>query len=158
MSSSDDSAEEPPEFTDQERNDLQDAFNAIDVDHNGNLDAKELEVFMNECGLDSEFVPLVMKLIDKDNNQTVEFDEFLGFIDLLRKVQKDPTLFFEMLFKIIDKDKNEKLDADEIQEFVSYFTPANVEVTREEVEDFINEFDTDHDGLITYKEFENLLS
>lgn len=153
-----------PEFKDFSKEDkanLFEAFKAIDADQNWRLSTDELQVFMNECNLDSTFTELIMRIIDKDDDKMVVFSEFLSFIDLLKKVQSDSKVLFKMLFNAIDKDGNGYLDQKEIGEFVNLFSGDQNKVNEGEIESFLEDFGTDNSNekgkVLTLKNLEDIL-
>ncbi|OHT02707.1 Squidulin [Tritrichomonas foetus] len=146
----------PRQYSEAEKEELREAFNSIDKDHNGRLDQEEIENFMVECNLEKEFAKLAMKLVDKDGDGKVSFDEFLVFIDLLQRVEEDPNILFVMLFQTLDTDNSGRLEANEIREFVSYFSTEPV--TSADVDKFIAEFDTDNDGTLSLQEIIQILT
>lgn len=127
-------------FSLEDRSNLFDAFRAIDADQNWKLSVDELQVFMNECNLDSTFTNLIMRIIDKDGDGGVVFREFLSFISLLLKVQDDSKVLFDMLFHAIDKDNSGFLDEAEIKEFVDLFSGDGRQVDQSEIQAFLKDF------------------
>ena len=110
MSSSDDSAEEPPQFTEQERNDLKDAFNAIDADHNGSIDIEETKKFMKSININPAFAPLVLEICDTNKDGQISFDEFGPYFTLLSQLDENPSCIYKYIFDKFYTDHNGLLD------------------------------------------------
>lgn len=146
------------EFSKEDKLNLFEAFRAIDADQNWTLNVDELEVFMNECNLDSTFTKLIMTIIDKDGDGFVSFEEFLRFISLLNKVQEEPKILFKMLYDAINTTKekeNDGLDKKEIGEFVKLFAANQTDIREAEIDAFIKQFGDN--GKISYDNLEKLL-
>lgn len=148
-------------FSKEDKNNLFEAFKAIDADQSWTLSTDELQVFMNECNLDSSFTNLIMKIIDKDGDGMVTFKEFLDFISLLQQVQKNSTVLFEMLFNaILDKKKDRNSNAlgeQEILEFVNLFSEGSRRVEASEIKAFLEDFGDKNEKTITFEQLKKIL-
>lgn len=134
-------------FSIEDKQNLFEAFRAIDADQNWALSVDELQVFMNECNLDSSFTNLIMRIIHpvkpediKTDNGLVSFKEFLHFIYLLQEVQKNTNYLFETLFNAIDANGNKELESNEIIEFINYFTDDKNSIQPDDVDKFLDGF------------------
>lgn len=134
-------------FNEEQLMNLKEAFKLLDKDGNGQLDASELSMFMNDCGLQAENAPLVISIFDTDHNGSISWDEFVNFMEVINS--GDELALFRLLFKAMDTDNSGELSYDEVQRFFSYF---NIQLTIEEAQMFISQFDTDKNGTLSFDE------
>ena len=69
----------PPELTDDQKQEIREAFDLFDTDGSGTIDAKELKVAMRALGFEpsKEEIRKLISQIDVDGSGTVDFNEFL---------------------------------------------------------------------------------
>ena len=92
------------ELTDEQKQEIREAFDLFDTDGSGTIDAKELRVAMRALGFEpkKEEIKKMISDIDKDDSGTIDFNEFLEMMtakmsekdsrEEIRKVKKYPTL------------------------------------------------------------------
>jgi len=70
------------ELSEEQIQEIKDAFNLFDTDGSGSIDAKELHVAMTALGFEpkKEEILLMITEIDKDGSGTIEFEEFLSMM------------------------------------------------------------------------------
>ena len=134
----------------KEINELQQHFQAYDVDCNGSIDADELRTVVNNLGENISRVKLMALIneVDLDGNHTIEFNEFLSLMVRIR----NGTAKKSGMAKIVKKTASQyhvkgsgHLDVDNIQEqFLRISQLTNNEFVNEQ----INFFElTDLNGL-----------
>ena len=136
--------------SDNELKQLKKEFDAIDIDHSGELDVLELTRFMDKNKFESEFATLAVKIFDTDGNGQISFDEFVEFTKALAKLDKDPIVLQRLLFSTLDKDNSGELDNKEIYSFLNYFSPEPI--TEEDVQNIIDNLDEDENGKLSFDE------
>ncbi|KAF9166086.1 hypothetical protein DFQ26_008756 [Actinomortierella ambigua] len=80
------------DFTPEQMEKYKKEFDALDKKHDAHLDVDELHQLANDLGYEKvskEDVLFVLKEFDKDHDGTLNFDEFLSFMKLLRKAKYD---------------------------------------------------------------------
>ena len=81
------------ELTDEEQAEYREAFNLFDKDGNGRITVSEIREVMVSMGgnkpTDDEIRDLIAD-IDTDNNGTLEFEEFLVFMQRSKNSSKEP--------------------------------------------------------------------
>ena len=99
------------ELTDEQKQEIREAFDLFDTDGSGTIDAKELRVAMRALGFEpkKEEIKKMISDIDKDDSGTIDFNEFLEMMtakmsekdsrEEIRKVKKFIILFY--LFIVI---------------------------------------------------------
>ncbi|OEH74326.1 centrin-1-like isoform x1 [Cyclospora cayetanensis] len=162
----------PPrrELTEEQKQEIRDAFDLFDTDGSGCIDAKELKVAMRALGFEPkrEEIRKLIAAADADGTGTIEFSEFLSMMTqkivselalgnsllvLVSRIQvlaRDPKEEMLKAFRLFDDDgtgkitfKNLKRVAKEIGENIS----------DEEIQEMIDEADRDGDGEINEEEF-----
>merc|ERR1711939_503352 len=120
----------PKGLTDDQIQEIREAFDLFDTDGSGTIDAKELKVAMRALGLDAkkDEIRRMINDIDKDGSGTIDFNEFRLFDD-------DETQKISF--------KNLKRVAQELGE----------NMTDEELQEMIDEADRDGDGEVNEEEF-----
>ena len=70
------------ELTEEQKQEIREAFDLFDTDGSGTIDAKELKVAMRALGFEpkKEEVNKMISDIDKDGSGTIDFAEFLGMM------------------------------------------------------------------------------
>merc|ERR1719465_231259 len=68
------------ELTEEQKQEIREAFDLFDTDGSGTIDAKELKVAMRALGFEpkKEEIKKMISDIDKDGSGTIEFEEFSG--------------------------------------------------------------------------------
>jgi len=67
------------ELTEEQKQEIREAFDLFDTDGSGTIDAKELKVAMRALGFEpkKEEIKKMIQDIDKDGSGTIDFNEFL---------------------------------------------------------------------------------
>ena len=94
-----------PELTDEQRQEIKEAFDLFDTDHSGSIDYHELKVAMRALGFDVR-KPEVLKLMKEyDRNQTGQI-EYVDFVDIMtqKMAERDPDEEIRKAFALFDDD------------------------------------------------------
>lgn len=129
------------------------AFAIFDQDKNERICVKELGNVMRSLGQNpsEEQLRKMIRDVDKDENGTVEFNEFCDMmVKYQKKVETNPEEEMREAFEVFDKDKNGFISANELRHVM---TNLGEKLTDEEVEDMIKAADIDGDGQVNYREF-----
>merc|ERR1719164_153147 len=73
---------ERPGLSDEEIEEIKEAFNLFDTDGSGTIDPKELKAAMQSLGFEAKNQTIYQMIadIDKDNSGTIDFEEFLDMM------------------------------------------------------------------------------
>ncbi|CAI9106270.1 OLC1v1005391C1 [Oldenlandia corymbosa var. corymbosa] len=96
-------------LTQQKRQEIREAFELLDTDNSGTIDAKELNVAMRALGFEAteEEINRMIVEVDKDCSGAIDFDEFLHM--MIAKIgERDNKEELMKAFQIIDQDKKWK--------------------------------------------------
>jgi len=140
-------------------NDMREIFQKFDVNGDGQLTYDELKAgfrqyFKNDEIADNEFDNLIKK-IDLDNNNYIEYEEFLRVTVDLDSLINDKNL--KVAFDFFDKDKSGTLTQEEIKDVLGVLDPDNPDKENHVINKIINEIDTNGDGKISFEEFKQLM-
>merc|ERR1712018_1032133 len=140
-----------PELTEDQKQEIREAFDLFDADGTGTIDAKELKVAMRALGFEpkKEEIKKMIADIDKDGTGTIDFNDFLTMMTT-KMSEKDSREEILKAFRLFDDDetgfitlKNLKRVAKDIGENMG----------DEELQEMIDEADRDGDGQISEDEF-----
>merc|ERR1712107_16659 len=127
------------ELTEEQKNEIKEAFDLFDTDGSGSIDSKELKVAMRALGFEpkKEEIAKMITDVDDDGSGTIEYPEFLSMMTqkILNRDPKDETGKISF--------KNLKRVAKELGE----------RMTDEELQEMIDEADRDGDGEVNEEEF-----
>ncbi|KAK3092672.1 hypothetical protein FSP39_005702, partial [Pinctada imbricata] len=126
------------------------AFDSIDRNKSGTIDASELAVVMRWCGMNPTETEIqsVIDEVDSNGNGTLEFAEF---ISLVAGIYKSPEKYQEEIrvaFRKFDKDGTGKINPEELREVL---TQQGDNLNEEEIQEFLKDADKNGDGYIDYE-------
>jgi len=143
------------ELTEEQKQEIREAFDLFDTDKSGSIDYHELKVAIRALGFDvkKEEVQRIMAEVDHEGSGQIEFPEFLSI--MTEKISsRDPDDEIKKAFQIFDGDgsgaislKNMRRVAKELGE----------NMTDDELQAMIDEFDRDQDGQINEAEFFSIM-
>merc|ERR1712199_52373 len=140
------SAKKKGGLTEEQMDEIREAFNLFDGDQSGAIDVRELKAAMRALGFEvkNEELKKMVSDVDNDGNGTIEFNEFLQMMTG-KMGEKDTREDIEKVFKLFDDDSTNK---------ISFRNLARV---AEELQDMINQADRDGDGEINLDEFYRIM-
>jgi len=139
------------ELTEEQKQEIKEAFDLFDTDGSGSIDAKELKVAMRALGFEpkKEEIKKMIGDIDKDGSGTIDYEEFLGMMTA-KMSERDSKEEILKAFRLFDDDetgfitiKNLRRVAKEIGE----------NMTDEELQEMIDEADINNDNQVDEDEF-----
>ena len=141
--------------TEEERRVFRENFDAFDANGDGRLDIKELATALRSLGfhMTEKDVEQVHQEADKDGSGYIEFNEFL---QLITTHMKEPYTKEELqeAFNIFDEDKSGTINAAELK---NVLMQTGDKMKASEIDEIIQEADTNGDGVLDINEFANLL-
>merc|ERR1712216_661034 len=144
-------AAELKSLSDEQKQELREAFDLFDTDGSGAVDAAELHTAMKALGFEpkKEEIAKMVKEMDKDGDATVDFEEFC--IMMAEKMnQNDGKDELLKGFKLFDDDNTGKIS---FKNFKRVAKELGENLSDKELEEIIAEADTDGDGEINESEF-----
>ena len=98
------------ELTEEQKQEIREAFDLFDTDGSGTIDAKELKVAMRALGFEpkKEEIKKMISDIDKDGSGTIDFSEFLEMMTA-KMSEKDSREEILKAFRLFDDDETGKI-------------------------------------------------
>ena len=147
---------ERPGLTEDEIEEIKEAFDLFDTDGSGQIDPKELKAAMQSLGFEAKNQTIFQMIsdLDKNKNGTIDFEEFLDMMTA-RMSDKDTREDIDKVFRLFDDDntgtitlKNLKRVARELGETM----------TDEELQEMVDRADSNGDGAVTADDFFNIMT
>jgi len=139
------------ELTEEQKQEIQEAFDLFDTDGSGSIDAKELKVAMRALGFEpkKEEIQKMIADVDDDGSGSIEFEEFLKMMTqkILNRDPKDEIL---KAFRLFDDDETGKISFKNLKRVAK---ELGERMTDEELQEMIDEADRDGDGEVNEEEF-----
>mmetsp|Transcript_12246 Transcript_12246/g.13185 ORF Transcript_12246/g.13185 Transcript_12246/m.13185 type:complete len:163 (-) Transcript_12246:154-642(-) len=139
------------ELTEDQKQELREAFELFDANKTGTIDLHELKVLMRALGFDVK-KPEVIKMVhdvDPSNTGTVDYDQFLEIM-AERYATRDPEDEIRKAFQLFDDDHSGKISLKNMKRVAR---ELGENLSEEELQAMIDEFDRDQDGEISNEEF-----
>lgn len=142
--------------TKEEREQMQEAFKYIDVDHSGTLSRDELlagylQLYGNEIEDIESSVDQIMAQVDVDRSGEIDYNEFIAATMSTQLLVSKERL--ETAFRAFDLDRSGTITADELQTILGRHQHYEQSVWC----DIIREVDSNGDGVIDLREFTQMM-
>ena len=139
------------ELTEEQKQEIREAFDLFDTDGSGTIDAKELKIAMRALGFEpkKEEIRKMIADIDADGSGTIDFQEFLEMMTA-KMSQKDSKEEILKAFKLFDDDESGKITFRNLKRVAK---ELGENMSDEELQEMIDEADRDGDGEINPDEF-----
>mmetsp|Transcript_17058 Transcript_17058/g.48983 ORF Transcript_17058/g.48983 Transcript_17058/m.48983 type:complete len:175 (-) Transcript_17058:20-544(-) len=143
------------DLTEDQRQEIREAFDLFDADGSGTIDAKELKVAMRALGFEpkKEEIRQMIAQADTDGSGMIDYGEFEKLMTI-KLGQRDAHEEMAKAFRLFDDDetgyvtfKNLKRVAMELGE----------DISDEELQEMIDEADRDGDGRVSQIDFERIM-
>merc|ERR1711988_1791586 len=133
-------------LTEEQIEEIREAFNLFDADNSGAIDVRELKAAMRALGFEvkKEELKKMTSDIDNDGNGSIEFGEFLEMMTG-KMGEKDTREDIEKVFKLFDDDNTNKIS---FRNLARVAEELGENIDDEELQDMINQADRDGDGEI----------
>merc|ERR1719445_865696 len=142
------------ELSEEQKNDIREAFNLFDSQGTGVIDTKDLKVAMRALGFEprkdaKEEIKKMLMDVDKDNSGKLTFE---GFLTLMGSKMSEKDAKEEILkaFKLFDDDDTGKISFENLKRVANELGES---LTDEELQEMIDEADRDGDGEVNQDEF-----
>ena len=147
---------EKPGLSEEEIEEIREAFNLFDTDGSGTIDPKELKQAMKSLGFDAKNATIYQMIldIDKDGSGSIEFDEFLDMMTH-KMSDKDTDEDIMKVFNLFDDDGTGKISLRNLKRVAKELGET---MTEAELLEMIERADGDQDGEISPQEFRDIMT
>ena len=143
------------EITEEQKQEIKEAFELFDTEGTGAIDAKELKVAMRALGFEpkKEEVRRIIQDLDKNGEGVIKYEDFLEI--MTQKVQeRDPIEEIKKAFNLIIEEGHDKITLNSLQKVAR---ELGENMTKEELQEMIDEADRDGDGEIGEDDFVRIM-
>ncbi|PAV22664.1 Ca2+-binding EF-hand [Pyrrhoderma noxium] len=140
-----------PELSDEQKQEIKEAFELFDTDKDRCLDYHELKVAMRALGFDLKKAE-VLKILrdhDKTGHGLMDYEDFVKIMSE-RILARDPLDEIKRAFQLFDDDNTGKISLRNLRRVAR---DLGDKLDDEELQAMIDEFDLDQDGEINEQEF-----
>merc|ERR1719245_876111 len=139
------------ELTEEQKQEIKEAFDLFDTDGSGTIDSKELKVAMRALGFEpkKEEIRKMIDDIDKDGSGAIDFNEFLEMMTQ-KMSEKDSKEEILKAFRLFDDDETGFITLKNLRRVAK---DIGENMSDEELQEMIDEADRDGDGQISEDEF-----
>lgn len=144
-----------PELTDDQKQEIKEAFELFDTEKTGKLDYHELKVAMRALGFQvkKEEVKKLMGDYDKEATGRITFDDFMDIMTE-KYLARDPEEEIMKAFRLFDEDGTGKISLKNMRRIAR---ELGENLSDDELAAMIEEFDRDGDGLIDAEDFMRIM-
>ena len=143
------------ELTEEQKQEIKEAFDLFDTDGSGTIDAKELKVAMRALGFEpkKEEIRKMIAEADKNGSGVIDFPDFLDMMTT-KMAERDPREEMLKAFRLFDDDETGKISFKNLKRVAK---ELGENMTDEEIQEMIDEADRDGDGEISEEEFMRIM-
>ncbi|XP_078067436.1 uncharacterized protein cetn4 isoform X1 [Mustelus asterias] len=140
-----------PDLTEEQKQEIREAFDLFDTDGSGTIDVKEIKVAMRALGFEpkKEEIRKMISDIDKEGSGSIDFNDFLAMMTQ-KMSEKDSKEEILKAFRLFDDDGTGKISFKNLKRVAK---ELGENLTDEELQEMIDEADRDGDGEINEQEF-----
>ncbi|KAM3128217.1 hypothetical protein pb186bvf_019700 [Paramecium bursaria] len=143
------------EITEDQKQEVKEAFDLFDTDRSGTIDQHEVKVILRALGFDvqKQEVLALMKEYDKEETGRIEYSDY---VDLMTRKynERDPQDEIVRAFKLFDDDCSGKITLKKLKKVAK---ELGENLSDQELQAMIDEFDKDGDGQINIDEFLSIM-
>ncbi|CAM6053973.1 unnamed protein product [Sphagnum tenellum] len=142
-------------LTDEQKQEIREAFDLFDTDGSGSIDAAELKVAMRALGFESknEDIRKMLEKIDEDKSGVIEFDEFVKMMTD-KMGERDSKEKILSAFQLFDTDGTGKISFMNLKRVSKNLGQI---LTDDELHEMIEEADRNQDGFVDKEEFYKIM-
>eukprot|EP00696_Hemimastix_kukwesjijk_P014127 gnl/Hemi2/28064_TR9272_c0_g1_i1.p1 gnl/Hemi2/28064_TR9272_c0_g1~~gnl/Hemi2/28064_TR9272_c0_g1_i1.p1 ORF type:complete len:206 (+),score=91.89 gnl/Hemi2/28064_TR9272_c0_g1_i1:85-618(+) len=139
------------ELTDEQKQEIKEAFDLFDTDGSGTIDAKELKVAMRALGFEpkKEEIKKMIADVDQEGTGTIDYHEFLKMMTS-KMSEKDSTEEILKAFRLFDDEDSGSISLKNLKRVARELGET---MTDEELMEMIEEADRSGTGAINQEDF-----
>jgi Ca2+-binding EF-hand superfamily protein len=149
-------AQKRRDLTEEQRQEIKEAFDLFDTDGSGTIDPKELKSAMESLGFEAKNQTIYQMIsdLDKDGSGAIDFDEFLDMMTA-RLSDKDSREDINKVFRLFDDEKAGFITIKNLRRVAKELGET---MTDEELLEMVERADSDGDGRVTPEDFYNIMT
>ena len=135
-------------MSEEEVQEIKEAFDLFDLDGEGTIDPKELKIAMQSLGFEAKNQTIYQMIadIDADGNGAIDFEEFLSLMTA-RVGEKDSKEDIEKVFKLFDDERTGCITIKNLRRVAKELGEA---MDDNELNEMIERADSNKDGLVDF--------
>ena len=135
-------------MSEEEVQEIKEAFDLFDLDGEGTIDPKELKIAMQSLGVEAKNQTIYQMIadIDADGNGAIDFEEFLSLMTA-RVGEKDSKEDIEKVFKLFDDERTGCITIKNLRRVAKELGEA---MDDNELNEMIERADSNKDGLVDF--------
>merc|ERR1711998_335331 len=139
------------ELSEEQKQEIKEAFDLFDTDGSGSIDAKELKVAMRALGFEpkKDEIQKMISDVDDSGDGEIDFDEFMVMMTA-KMGEKDSRDDLLKAFRVFDSDETGGISFKNLSRVAK---ELGENMTDEELEELIHEVDRDGDKEINETEY-----
>ena len=145
-----------PGLTEDEIEEIKEAFDLFDTDGSGAIDPKELRAAMQSLGFEAKNQTIYQMITDLDKNKSgnIDFEEFLDMMTA-RMSDKDTREDINKVFRLFDDDTSGSITIRNLRRVARELGET---MTDEELQEMIERADSNGDGAVSMDDFYNIMT
>jgi centrin-1 len=147
---------EHPGLTEEEIEEIREAFNLFDADGSGSIDPKELKAAMQSLGFEAKNATIYQMIadVDADGSGTIDFSEFLAMMTK-KMTDKDSREDINKVFSLFDVEGKGRITLRDLKRVAKELGET---MTEAELLEMVERADADNDGEVTADDFYNIMT
>ena len=143
------------ELTEEQRQEIKEAFDLFDTEGSGTIDAKELKVAMRALGFEpkKEDIKQMISQLDVEGNGVIEFGQFLDLMTT-KMAERDPREEMLKAFRLFDEDETGKITFKNLKRVAK---ELGENMSDDEIQEMIDEADRSGNGEISEEDFVRIM-
>eukprot|EP01071_Lankesteria_metandrocarpae_P008366 Lankesteria_metandrocarpae@DN4946_c1_g1_i2.p1 len=144
------------EITEEQKVELNEAFDLFDTDGVGSIDAHEMKVAMRALGFDVKKSHVLKCMREYDKTESGRIDRH-DFLDIMKQkiAERDPIEEMRKAFKLFDDDNTGQISLGNLRRVAR---EINENISDDDLRAMIEEFDKNGDGEISEEEFISIMN
>lgn len=145
-----------PGLTEDEVEEIKEAFDLFDTDGSGSIDPKELRAAMQSLGFEAKNQTIYQMITDLDKNKSgnIDFDEFLDMMTA-RMSDRDTREDINKVFRLFDEEGSQTITVKNLRKVARELGET---MSDEELMEMISRADSNGDGAVTMDDFYNIMT
>mmetsp|Transcript_7523 Transcript_7523/g.7099 ORF Transcript_7523/g.7099 Transcript_7523/m.7099 type:complete len:174 (+) Transcript_7523:67-588(+) len=142
-------------LTEDQVQEIREAFDLFDTDQSGSIDSKELKVAMRALGFEpkKEEIRKMIAEVDKDRSGCIDFDEFLAMMTI-KVGQRDSKEEMMKAFRLFDDDESGRITFMNLKRVAK---ELGENMTDDELQEMIDEADREGSGEVSMDDFMRIM-